>query len=168
MESEFNNLSKFSGENDEDVESFFEKMTDEVNSKKHLVDKSFPKEIESLRKYCETLEKLDLSSQTGNSYLEDLNKKIRQLSAELNRELDKRMLNEDSVDDKLVTFRQNATAIAKKKAGLEKELKELEDQVDELKRSLNEKMYDADGNKKLVGEEVSFGLNFDHPNGQRN
>lgn len=131
-------------------------MTDEVNSKKHLVDRTFPKEIESLRKYGETLEKLDLSSQTGNSYLEGLNKKIRQLSAELNREIDKRMLNEDSVDDKLVTFRQNVTAIAKKKAGLEKELKELEDQVNGLKRSLNEKMYDADGNKKLAGEEVSL------------
>ena len=131
-------------------------MTDEVNSKKHLVDKMFPKEIDSLKKYCETLEKLDLSSQTGNSYLESLNKRIRLLSAELNRELDKRMLNEDSVDDKLVTFRQNATAISKKKASLEREFKELEDQVNDLKRSLNEKMYDADGNKKLVGEEVGY------------
>lgn len=131
-------------------------MTDEVNSKKHLIDKMFPKEIDSLKKYCETLEKLDLSSQTGNSYLESLNKRIRLLSAELNRELDKRMLNEDSVDDKLVTFRQNATAISKKKASLEREFKELEDQVNDLKRSLNEKMYDADGNKKLVGEEVGY------------
>ena len=148
-------MNKFFGENDENMESFFEKMTDEVNSKKHLVDKTFPKEIDSLKKYCETLEKLDLSSQTGNNYLESLNKRIRTLSAELNRELDKRMLNEDSADDKLVTFRQNATAISKKKAGLEKEFKELEDQVNELKRSLNEKMYDADGNKRLVGEEVS-------------
>lgn len=152
-------MNKFTDGKDENVESFFEKMTDEVNSKKHMVDKIFPKEIDSLKKYCETLEKLDLNSQTGNGYLESLNKKIRLLSAEINKEIDKRMLNEDSFDDKLVSFRQNAAVIGKKKASLEKEFKKLEDEVNELKRSLNDKMYDSEGNKKLVGEELKNYMN---------
>ena len=108
-----------------------------------------------MKKYIETLDKLDLNSQTGNNYLENLNKKIRLLSAEVNKEIEKRMLNEDTTDDKLVSFRQNAMVIGKKKAALEKEFKEFEDQVNELKKRVNEKMHDKDGNRKLVGEEVS-------------
>ena len=158
LEIEFGNLSKFSIEND-DVDNFFEKMIDEVNSKKHLVDKILPKEIDSLKKYGDSLEKLDLNNQTGSGYLENLNKKIRLLSAEINKEIEKRMLNEDSVDDKLVTFKQNAAIIGKKKATLEKTFKELEDEVSEFKKLLNEKMYDKDGVKKLVGEELKSYVN---------
>lgn len=103
------------------------------------------------------MEKLDLNGQTGNTgktYLENLNKKIRLLSAEINKEIEKRMLNDDSVDDKLVSFRQNATVISKKRISLEKEYKEFEDQVNELRKIVNNKMFDQNGQKKLVGEEV--------------
>lgn len=153
LQFEFNNQNRLANEND-DVETFFEKMTDEVNSKKHLADKILPKEIDSLKKYIETLEKLDLNSQTGNSYLENLNKKIRLMSAEINKEIEKRMLNEDSVDDKLVSFKQNAAVIGKKKLDLEKEFNRLEDEVSELRKEVNQRIYNKEGDRQLVGEEV--------------
>ena len=54
LETEFKNLSKFTG--DDDVELFFEKMTDEVNSKKHLIEKILPKEIDSRKLEIQQIE----------------------------------------------------------------------------------------------------------------
>lgn len=88
-------------------EDLIEKMEDEVQAKQHMVKEVLPRELEELRRYVLDLEEIDSQPGMSGEYLERIKERILSVNRQINDALEKRMLNNDPMDDKLALFRQN-------------------------------------------------------------
>lgn len=83
-----------------------ERMEEEINAKRHLVSEVLPKELSSVQNYVNDLEEIE-SAPIGPELLEKINSRIEKVNREINSMMEKKMLRDDPLDDKLNIFREN-------------------------------------------------------------
>lgn len=102
------------------AEELIERMEEEVESKKSLVENSYPKDIHSLQKYILDLEEIERLSEVTPEILDKLNQRIEKVNHEINTMVEKRMLiKSDSMDgnaskqvNKMISLQRNVSFLS--------------------------------------------------------
>ncbi|RWS31564.1 intraflagellar transport protein 81-like protein [Leptotrombidium deliense] len=136
------------------TKDLFERVEEELNTKKQLVKDVLPKELQSIQKYVHDLQEIDSQSSLGPEYLDKINDRIAAINKEINAIMEKRMLNNELMDDKLALYRQNASIVAQKKQATQNKVNEIEEELRSLKEVLKEKQTSIDGEEVLRGDSL--------------
>ncbi|RMX60935.1 hypothetical protein pdam_00003457 [Pocillopora damicornis] len=138
------------------------RLEEENKVNAYLCQEKLPKELEGKKKYAQDLQKVADEPAMGQADLDELNKRIKQLSAEINTLIEKRMVRNDPIDDKLSLFRQQASIIGRKKEAVAEKLQEAMDELSNAESDLQKKkelLKESEGSEVLKGdEEVGRGL----------
>lgn len=100
-------------------EELIERMQEEIESKKSLVENLYPKDIHSLQRYINDLEEIENLSEVTTEILDKLNQRIESINHEINTMVEKRMLvKSDSSDgtssknvNKMISLQKNVRFI---------------------------------------------------------
>ncbi|KAH9369957.1 hypothetical protein HPB48_001834 [Haemaphysalis longicornis] len=121
-----------------------------------------PKEITACQNAMRDLQKVAAEPSMGQQELGRLKAKVQSENQEINALYEQKMRNQESADDKLTLFRQQAAVIARKKEAAAETLNELRLQVSQLEAQLQEKQSQlaaANGEQVLVGDEFKKYVN---------
>lgn len=80
-------------------EELIERMQEEIESKKSLVENLYPKDVHSLQRYIIDLEEIENLSEVTTEVLDKLNQKIENINHEINTMVEKRMLVKSDSND---------------------------------------------------------------------
>ncbi|XP_038857643.1 intraflagellar transport protein 81 homolog [Salvelinus namaycush] len=137
-------------------ESLMKRLEEEIKFNSYMVSDKLPKELESKRRMVQYLQKVVSEPAMGQAELGELEDKIRENNIEINLLIEKRMMRNDPMDDKLSLFRQQASIIIRKKEAKAEELQEAREELAALDRELNQKnsqARDQDGDEVIRGDE---------------
>jgi len=143
-------------------DGLIKRLEEENQVNVYMANEKIPKELESKKQYMETLQKVADEPAMGQNELESLNDKIKELSSEVNELVEKRMMRNDPIDDKLSVFRQQAAVIANKKKSAAEGLQEAMDEYHNAESEIDErkeKLKDSDGVQMLKGDEFKRYVN---------
>lgn len=138
------------------------KLDEENKVNMYLCQEKLPKELEGKKKYAHDLQKVANEPAMGNSDLDELNKRIKLLSTEINSLIEKRMVRNDPIDDKLSLFRQQASIIGRKKEAVAEKLQEAMDELSNAESEFQKKkelLKDSEGSEVLKGDEFKRYVN---------
>lgn len=139
------------------------KRLDEENKvNMYLCQEKLPKELEAKKKYAHDLQKVADEPAMGQNDVDELNKRIKQLSAEINSLIEKRMVKNDPIDDKLSIFRQQASIIGRKKEAAAEKLQEAMDELSNAESEFQKKkelLKESEGSEVLKGDEFKRYVN---------
>ncbi|XP_002742265.1 intraflagellar transport protein 81 homolog [Saccoglossus kowalevskii] len=139
------------------AEGLVKKLEEENKVNTYLCQEKLPREIEAKRKTVQDLQRVVSEPAMGQSDLDELDRKIRSMNAEINQLIEKRMMRNDPIDDKLSLFRQQASIIARKKEAAAESLSENKETLQSCLQEVREKREQA---KSIQGEEVLKGDDF--------
>ncbi|KAJ3103095.1 Intraflagellar transport protein 81 [Phlyctochytrium planicorne] len=137
-------------------DALFAKMEEDCKMNKYLATENLPKAIEDAKQNIRDLNKVLNEPPLMESDFLRLDAEIKELSDVTAKLAEKRLIKNNSGDDKLALFRQQATIIARKKEGTAQRLAIVTEQVTKLKEELEKKedqLKSAAGSKVLRGEE---------------
>ncbi|CDQ91300.1 intraflagellar transport protein 81 homolog [Oncorhynchus mykiss] len=137
-------------------ESLMKRLEEEIKFNSYMVSDKLPKELDSKRRMVQYLQKVVSEPAMGQAELGELEDKIRENNIEINLLIEKRMMRNDPIDDKLSLFRQQASIITRKKEAKAEELQEAREELAALDRELNQKnsqARDQDGDEVIRGDE---------------
>ncbi|KAG7263000.1 hypothetical protein CRUP_016517 [Coryphaenoides rupestris] len=97
---------------DADPESLMRRLEEEIKVNTYIVMEKLPKELESTRRSLQLLQKVSSEPTLGPAELQELEDKVKEISAQINQLTEKRMMRSDPTDDKLTLFRQQKEAKA--------------------------------------------------------
>lgn len=138
-------------------EGLLQKLEEEVRVNSYLVKEKLPNGIASTQRYLQDLQKVVTEPAMGQSDLDKLNSKIQLLNSEINQLIEKKMMSNDPIDDKLSLFRQQAAIISRRKLTAAEQLNESRSELSLLQEEIEEKKSQTKG---LDGEEVLKGDEF--------
>uniref|UniRef100_A0A673MDU7 Intraflagellar transport protein 81 homolog n=1 Tax=Sinocyclocheilus rhinocerous TaxID=307959 RepID=A0A673MDU7_9TELE len=124
---------------DEKPESLMKRLEEDIKFNSYMVSAKLPRELESMRKVVQYLQKVASEPALGQTELRELEDKIRETNTEINQLIEKRMMRNDPMDDKLSLFRQQAAIIVHKKEAKVEELQEAREELAAVERELNMK-----------------------------
>ncbi|CAL8247866.1 unnamed protein product [Merluccius merluccius] len=142
---------------DADPESLMRRLEEEIKINTYIVMEKLPKELESTRRMLHFLQKVASEPTVGPAELQDLEDKIKEVSAQVNQLTEKRMMRSDPKDDKLTLFRQQASIIARKKEAKAEELQRAREELAAAERELAQRssqMRGDDGEEVIRGDEL--------------
>ncbi|XP_071499018.1 intraflagellar transport protein 81 homolog [Diadema antillarum] len=139
------------------AEDLVKKLEEENKVNAYMCEEKLPKDLETLRKACQDLERVVNEPAMGQGDLEEIQNQIKAMNSEVNGLIEKRMMHSNPTDDKLSLFRQQASIIARKKAGAADALREAKEELLQARQELADKREAA---KNLEGEEVLKGDEF--------
>ncbi|KAJ3316717.1 Intraflagellar transport protein 81 [Blyttiomyces sp. JEL0837] len=137
-------------------EALLSKMSEECKMNKYLATENLPKAIEETRQRIKDINKVINDPPLSEDDMNDIDMEIRSLNEDIAKLAEKRLLKNNSGDDKLALFRQQAAIIARKKEGTAQRLATLTEEVSALTDELDRKKDQAkgtSGTKLLKGEE---------------
>ncbi|XP_036382860.1 intraflagellar transport protein 81 homolog [Megalops cyprinoides] len=137
-------------------ESLMKRLEEEIKFNTYMVTDKLPKELESKKRTVQYLQKVLAEPAMGQAELAELEDKIREINMQINQLIEKRMMRNDPMDDKLSLFRQQASIIARKKEAKAEELQEAREELSAADRDLshkNSQARDMDGTEVIRGEE---------------
>ncbi|KAG7480561.1 hypothetical protein MATL_G00057640 [Megalops atlanticus] len=137
-------------------ESLMKRLEEEIKFNTYMVTDKLPKELESKKRTVQYLQKVLAEPAMGQAELAELEDKIREINMQINQLIEKRMMRNDPMDDKLSLFRQQASIIARKKEAKAEELQEAREELAAADRDLshkNSQARDMDGTEVIRGEE---------------
>eukprot|EP00128_Syssomonas_multiformis_P000842 Colp12_sorted_trinity150504_noHs@30998 len=146
----------------EGPEGILKRLTDENKMNKYLATEKLPKAIEERKAYCQQLQKVLNEPAKSEQDILQLHDQIRSLNIEINGMIEKRMVKNDPIEDKLSIFRQQASIIARKKESAEEKLREALSECTSLEQQYEKKQEMAksiDGAQVLKGEEFKKYVN---------
>lgn len=138
------------------------KLDEENKVNMYLCQEKLPKELEGKKKYAHDLQKVANEPAMGHSDIDELNKRIKLLSTEINSLIEKRMVRNDPIDDKLSLFRQQASIIGRKKEAVAEKLQEAMDELSNAESEFQKKkelLKDSEGSEVLKGDEFKRYVN---------
>ncbi|CAN7996396.1 unnamed protein product [Ixodes hexagonus] len=138
-------------------EGLLQRLEEELRANGYLVRDKLPKEISACQDAIRDLQKVATEPAMGQSDIDKIKAKIHTENAEINALYEQKMRSQESADDKLTLFRQQAAVISRKKEAAGETLNELRVQLNQLESELREKQsqISAEG-----GEEVLKGEDF--------
>ncbi|XP_051509708.1 intraflagellar transport protein 81 homolog [Myxocyprinus asiaticus] len=120
-------------------ESLMKRLDEDIKFNTYMVSEKLPRELENMRKVVQYLQKVASEPAMGHSELRELEDKIRETNTALNQLIEKRMMRNDPMDDKLSLFRQQAAIIVRKKETKVEELQDAREELAAIERELNMK-----------------------------
>ncbi|MGH0137156.1 UNVERIFIED_CONTAM: hypothetical protein FKN15_030128 [Acipenser sinensis] len=135
------------------------RLEEEIKFNTYMGTDKLPKELESKTNAMQYLQKVVMEPAMGHAELGELEDKIREINIMINQLIEKRMMRNDPMDDKLSLFRQQASIIARKKEAKAEELQEAREEMASMDKVLTEKssrVRDLDGNEVVQGDEQSL------------
>ncbi|XP_072443595.1 intraflagellar transport protein 81 homolog isoform X2 [Chiloscyllium punctatum] len=140
-------------------ESLMKRLDEEIKFNTYMVSDKLPKELDSKKKTVHYLQKVVAEPAMGHSDLSELESKIQEINTQINQLIEKRMMRNDPMDDKLFLFRQQASIISRKKEAKAEELQEGREELSNLEKELAQKTNQArdfDGTEVLKGDESGY------------
>ncbi|XP_046904575.1 intraflagellar transport protein 81 homolog [Hypomesus transpacificus] len=138
-------------------ESLMKRLEEEIKVNAYMVSDKVPKELEAKRRMVQYLQKVVSEPAMGQAELQELEHKIRETNVQINQLIEKKMMRNDPMDDKLSLFRQQASIIVRKKEAKAEELQEAREEQLGAERELAQKNSQA---RDLVGDDVIRGDEF--------
>ncbi|XP_046854329.1 intraflagellar transport protein 81 homolog [Xenia sp. Carnegie-2017] len=138
------------------------KLEEEYKVNSYLYQEKIPKDIAAKQKAVTDIQRVIDEPAMGQSELDQLNRQIGMLSDEINKLIEKRMVRNDPIDDKLSLFRQQASIIIRKKEAAAEELKEVMDELGNIENQLQgkrEALQQSEGTEVVKGEEFKRYVN---------
>lgn len=138
------------------------RLEEECKINGYLCQEKIPKDIETKKKALSDIQNVIDEPAMCQSDLDQLNRQIKQLSDEINKLIEKRMVRNDPIDDKLSLFRQQASIIVGKKESAAEELKEVMDELHERESELQNKreaLKQSEGSEVIKGDEFKKYVN---------
>ncbi|XP_051965331.1 intraflagellar transport protein 81 homolog isoform X2 [Xyrauchen texanus] len=120
-------------------ESLMKRLEEDIKFNNYMVSEKLPRELENMRKVVQYLQKVASEPAMGQAELRELEDKIRETNTEINQLIEKRMMQNDPMDDKLSLFKQQAAIIVRKKETKVEELQEAREELAAIERKLNMK-----------------------------
>ncbi|KAJ3417510.1 Intraflagellar transport protein 81 [Chytridiales sp. JEL 0842] len=137
-------------------EALFSKMQEEFKMNKYLASENLPKSIEDSKQKIRDLNRVISEPPLSDADLVRYDQEIKVLNEEIAKLAEKRLLKNNSGDDKLALFRQQAAIIARKKEGTAQKLNGLMEELGKLTEELEKKKEQSKGSsgtKMLKGED---------------
>ncbi|CAB3988944.1 intraflagellar transport 81 homolog, partial [Paramuricea clavata] len=157
-----NRKPKSSSQCEKQYTNLVQKLEEECKINSYLCQEKIPKDIEAKQKAVSDMQRVIDEPAMGQSDLDQLNHQIRQLSDEINKLIEKRMVRNDPIDDKLSLFRQQASIIVGKKETAAEELREVMDELSTKEGELQSKreaLQQSEGSEVIKGDEFKRYVN---------
>ncbi|XP_062241004.1 intraflagellar transport protein 81 homolog [Platichthys flesus] len=142
---------------DANPESLMKRLEEEIKINSYMVSEKLPKELERMRHTVQYLQKVASEPAMGQADLQELEDKIKEVDSQINQLIEKRMMRNDPMDDKLTLFRQQASIIIRRKESKAEELQEAREELAEAERELRQRGSQAqvsEGEEVVRGDEL--------------
>ncbi|XP_026575172.1 intraflagellar transport protein 81 homolog isoform X1 [Pseudonaja textilis] len=147
---------------DSKPESLMKSLEEETKFNTYLVSEKFPRELETKKQSLLLLQKVVAEPAMGQSDLNELETKIKEVNAQINQLIEKRMMKYEPIDSKFSMYRQQASIISRKKNAKAEELQTAKEEITSLERQMIQKSSQArelDGTEVLKGDEFKRYVN---------
>lgn len=124
---------------DNSPESLISRMEEDNQLNNYLVNDKLPKELDARRKTVRDLRRVAHEPMMDERDLERIENDIGSLNAEINTLVEKKMMNNNPVKDKLSLFRQQERILSSKKEQLAEQVQQQRDETGVLEKELEEK-----------------------------
>uniref|UniRef100_A0A3B3X4V5 Intraflagellar transport protein 81 homolog n=1 Tax=Poecilia mexicana TaxID=48701 RepID=A0A3B3X4V5_9TELE len=135
-------------------ESLMKRLEEEIKINSYMVTEKLPKELEGLRRTVQYMQKVSSEPAMGQADLQEMEGKIKEVDSQINQLIEKKMMRNDPMDDKLTLYRQQASIIIRKKESKAEELQEAREELAAAERELKQRSSQGQGSN---GEEVIRG-----------
>uniref|UniRef100_A0A673BJW5 Intraflagellar transport protein 81 homolog n=1 Tax=Sphaeramia orbicularis TaxID=375764 RepID=A0A673BJW5_9TELE len=142
---------------DASPESLMKRLEEEIKINSYMVSEKLPKELDSMRRTVQYLQKVASEPAMGQADLQELEDKIREVDSQINQLIEKRMMRNDPMDDKLTLYRQQASIIIRRKEAKAEELQEAREELATAERELRQRTSQGrggDGEEVIRGDEL--------------
>uniref|UniRef100_A0A671X1R4 Intraflagellar transport protein 81 homolog n=1 Tax=Sparus aurata TaxID=8175 RepID=A0A671X1R4_SPAAU len=142
---------------DANPESLMKRLEEEIKINSYMVSEKLPKELESMRRTVQNLQKIASEPAMGQADIQELQGKIKEVMSQMNQLVDKRMMRNDPMDDKLTLYRQQASIISRRKESKAEELQEAREELAAAERELKQRTSQgqaSDGEEIIRGDEL--------------
>ncbi|XP_070760629.1 intraflagellar transport protein 81 homolog [Enoplosus armatus] len=142
---------------DANPESLMKRLEEEIKINSYMVSEKLPKELEGMRRTVQHLQKIASEPAMGQADLQELEDKIKEVDSQINQLIEKRMMRNDPMDDKLTLYRQQASIIIRRKESKAEELQEAREELAAAERELRQRASQAqasDGGEVIRGDEL--------------
>lgn len=142
---------------DANPESLTKRLEEEIKINSYMVSEKLPKELEAMRRTVQYLQKIASEPAMGQADVQELEDKIKEVDSQLNQLIEKRMMRNDPMDDKLTLYRQQASIIIRRKESKAEELQEAREELAGAERELRQRSSQAqasDGGEIIRGDEL--------------
>ncbi|XP_040010510.1 intraflagellar transport protein 81 homolog isoform X1 [Xiphias gladius] len=142
---------------DANPESLMKRLEEEIKINSYMVTEKLPKELESMSRTVQYLQKVASEPAMGQANLQELEEKIKEVDSQINQLIEKRMMRNDPMDDKLTLYRQQASIIIRRKESKAEELQEAREGLAVSERELRQRISQAqasDGEEVIRGDEL--------------
>ncbi|KAG8011673.1 Intraflagellar transport protein 81-like protein [Nibea albiflora] len=141
---------------DANPESLMKRLEEEIKINSYMVSEKLPKELEGMRRTVQFLHKIASEPAMGQADLQELEDKIKEVDSQINQLIEKRMMRNDPMDDKLTLYRQQASIIIRRKESKAEELQEAREELAAAERELKQRTNQApsDGEEVIRGDEL--------------
>ncbi|XP_008415473.1 intraflagellar transport protein 81 homolog isoform X3 [Poecilia reticulata] len=135
-------------------ESLMKRLEEEIKINSYMVTEKLPKELEGLRRTVQYMQKVSSEPAMGQADLQEMEGKIKEVDSQINQLIEKKMMRNDPMDDKLTLYRQQASIIIRKKESKAEELQEAREELAAAEKELKQRSSQGQGSN---GEEVIRG-----------
>ncbi|XP_070689853.1 intraflagellar transport protein 81 homolog [Pempheris klunzingeri] len=142
---------------DANPETLMKRLEEEIKINSYMVSEKLPKELEGMRRTVQYLQKIASEPAMGQADLQELEDKIKEVDSQINQLIEKRMMRNDPMDDKLTLYRQQASIIIRRKESKAEELQEAREELAAAERELRQRNIRAqasDGEVVVRGDEL--------------
>uniref|UniRef100_A0A665WI30 Intraflagellar transport protein 81 homolog n=1 Tax=Echeneis naucrates TaxID=173247 RepID=A0A665WI30_ECHNA len=142
---------------DASPESLMKRLEEEIKINSYMASEKLPKDLEGMRRTVQYLQKVASEPAMGQADLQELEDKIKECDSQINQLIEKRMMRNDPMDDKLALYRQQASIIVRRKESKAEELQEAREELAAAERELRQRSSQAqasDGAEVIRGDEL--------------
>ncbi|PAA50779.1 hypothetical protein BOX15_Mlig023972g1, partial [Macrostomum lignano] len=132
------------------------RLEEEKKINRYMVTEKLPAEIATEKRQVADLQKIASEPAMGQADLEQYRAKMREVNAEINQLIEKKMMAGDVRDDKASLFRQQASIVSRKKAAAAEALREAREELNRAEEELQARRATLEANRGQQGggEEV--------------
>ncbi|CAG02472.1 unnamed protein product, partial [Tetraodon nigroviridis] len=138
---------------DASPESLMKKLEEENKINSYMVSEKLPKELEAMRRRVQYLQKMAAEPAMGQADVQELEDKIKEVDLQINQMIDRRMMRNDPMDDKLTLYRQQASIISRKKEAKAEELQEAREELASAERELKQRSSQAPAGEEVIRDD---------------
>ncbi|XP_004072814.1 intraflagellar transport protein 81 homolog [Oryzias latipes] len=140
---------------DANPESLTRRLEEEIKINTYMVTEKLPKELESLRRTVQYLQKVASEPAMGQANIRELEDRIKDVDSQINLLIEKKMLRNDPIDDKLTLYRQQASIISRKKESKAEELQEAREALATAEKEMKQRHSQSSPEEEVIrGDEL--------------